>query len=94
MVYYTGPNRKVTRLTKDSSPTDVPNQPLPTPTSSSSSSSSFPTWAIWAIVAAVAIVIVAGGTYYYKSSKSNTNESKFYEINRNWLQSSGLLIKG
>ena len=82
MVYYTGPNKKVTRLTKDSSPTDVPNQPLPTPTSSSSSSSSsFPKWAVWLIVGIIVAAFLTGIYYWNKNRIRMTpyQEGRFFQ---------------
>jgi len=67
MVYYTGPNKKVTRLTRDSTPT---SEPTPTPTSTPSSSNS--SWKIILIIVGILFGIVFIGGLLYSYSKSNS----------------------
>ena len=71
MVYYTGPNKKVTRLSRDSSPTESPS--TPNPTSSSPSSKKFPIWAI--IVIILFAIIIVGSLYYWNKNSKNQQPS-------------------
>lgn len=70
MVYYTGPNKKVKRLSKDSSPTFTPNS-TPTPTSSSSKKLSTPIIILLCILGAIAIGV---GILMFRSWMNRKNE--------------------
>ena len=79
MVYYPGPNKKVTRLNKDSSPS---SSPTPTSSSSSSSSKEIPIWLIVLIILAALFIIV--GLYWWfdlriTNTKTSYNEVRFFE---------------
>lgn len=71
MVYYTGPNKKVTRLTRDSTPT---SEPTPTPTSTPSSSNSL--WKIILIIVGILFGLVLIGGIWYSYSKIDTKSSQ------------------
>ena len=64
MVYYPGPNKKVTRLNKDSSPTYKPTlSPSPSPSSSPSSKGGMST--IIKVVILICSLIIAGLIFYF-----------------------------